>query len=264
MIKLFLTLNLLILACSASPDATVNDYTPVDHSSWNALLQKHVTPEGAVNYKGIIEDKDAFENYLQLLSNNPPDKKTWSEDEQLAYWINAYNAYTVKLILNHYPVKRIKDIKNGIPFINSVWDINFFSIGGEKMSLNNIEHGIIRKEFDEPRIHFAVVCAAYSCPRLRNEAYTAERLNEQLDEQTKVFLADTRKNDLSNPNTITISKIFKWYSTDFTKAGAFSRLFGGKNRTTNLTKYIAPYTDTPITNKTKVKFMKYHWALNEQ
>ncbi len=262
MIKLFLIFNLLTVACITSPEVTDKPMS-IDHSLWTMLLQEHVTKDGAVNYKGFIEDKDAFETYLKLLSNNPPNKKTWSEDEQLAFWINAYNAYTVKLILDHYPVKRIKDIKNGIPFVNSVWDIDFFSIGDKKMSLNNIEHGIIRAEFKEPRIHFAVVCAAYSCPRLRNEAYTPERLDEQLDEQTKVFIADTRKNDVSDPNTIVISNIFKWYSTDFTNAGWWSRLFGGKNRTANLVKYIAPYTDTPITKKTKVKFMKYNWALNE-
>ncbi len=262
MIKLFLSINLLFFAFNTTPKVT-STFNSIDHSLWTILLQKHVTQDGTVNYKGFIEDKEAFDNYLQILSNNPPDKKTWSEDEQLAYWINVYNAYTVKLIVDHYPLKSIKDIKNGIPFINSVWDIKFFSIGGEEMTLNDVEHTMIRKEFNEPRIHFAVNCASFSCPALLNEAYIAERLDEQLTEQTRIFLADTGKNNLSDSNTIVISNIFKWYSTDFTNAGWWSRLFGGKNRTGNLVKYITPYTDTPLTKKTTVKFMKYDWSLNE-
>ena len=262
MIKLLLSLHLVFMACYTTPEITMTTNS-IDHSLWTILLQKHVSQDGTVDYKGFIEDKEAFEKYLQILSNNPPDKKTWSEDEQLAYWINVYNAFTVKLIVDNYPVKSIKDIKNGVPFINSVWDIKFFSIGGEEMDLNDIEHGMIRKEFKEPRIHFAVNCASFSCPILLNEAYTAERLDEQLTKQTQLFLADAKKNDLSNPEEIVISNIFKWYSTDFTDAGFFSRLFGGKKRTRNLTKYISAYTKTPLTKKTKVKFMDYDWSLNE-
>ena len=103
----------------------------------------------------------------------------------MAFWINAYNAYTIRLVLDHYPVSSIKDIgsKIKIPFVTTPWAAKFFSIGGEKMSLDNIEHGTLRKNYNDPRIHFALVCASISCPRLRNEAYTAAALEKQLDDQ---------------------------------------------------------------------------------
>ena len=180
--KILLILPILLgselLVTSTSP--------PIDHTQWDNLLKKHVSQEGNVNYKGFIADKTLLEEYLGLLSTNPPNK-TWTKEEQLAYWINAYNAFTVKLIVDHYPVRSIKDIKKGVVFINSVWDMEFFTIGGKKMNLNDIEHGIIRKEFKEPRIHFAVNCASLSCPPLRNEAFTASQLDEQLSDQTKFF-----------------------------------------------------------------------------
>ena len=256
--KILLILPILLgselLVTSTSP--------PIDHTQWDNLLKKHVSQEGNVNYKGFIADKTLLEEYLGLLSTNPPNK-TWTKEEQLAYWINAYNAFTVKLIVDHYPVQSIKDIKKGVVFINSVWDMEFFTIGGKKMNLNDIEHGIIRKEFKEPRIHFAVNCASFSCPPLRNEAFTASQLDEQLSDQTKNFLADTRKNQLSNAKQITISNIFKWYSTDFTNKGFFSRFFGKKNREKQLIQFIAPYTVTPLNKDTKIEYMKYDWSLNE-
>jgi len=147
--------------------------------------------------------------------------------------------------------------------VNSVWDMKFFKIGGKEMDLNEIEHDIIRKEFDEPRIHFAVNCASYSCPHLRNEAFVADRLDDQLTDQTKVFLADARKNKVVNGDKIYLSKIFQWYSTDFTKKGFFSRLFGGKGRSQKLIEFIQPYTDTSLTKNTKIEFMEYNWLLNE-
>jgi len=199
---------------------------------------------------------------LELLKNNHPNDN-WPEKEQLAYWINAYNAFTVKLILDHYPVKSIKDIKDGIPFINSVWDIKFINIAGKEYDLNNIEHDIIRKKFKEPRIHFAVNCASYSCPRLRNEAFIAERLEEQLEEQTRLFFNDKRKNNIISKDKIVISSILKWYSTDFTNKGFFSRLFGGKGRKKNLIKFVNPYVDIDINSNATLEFMTYRWDLNE-
>jgi len=237
---------------------------PIDHTQWDGLVKKYVDTEGLVNYKGFLEDKKILEDYLQLISTNTPDKKTWSKDEQLAYWINAYNAFTVKLIVDHYPVESIKDIKKGVPFVSTVWDMEFFSIGGKEMNLNDIEHGIIRKEFKEPRIHFAVNCASYSCPPLRNEAFTAANLDAQLTDQLKVFLADTRKNKINNPDKIEISSLFKWYSTDFTDKGFFSRIFGKKNRDKRLIQFITPYVEEQLTKDTKIEFVDYKWTLNEQ
>jgi len=257
--SLFLLLSL--VSCGVSN--VTSSSQPINHAVFDSLLQKHVTPEGAVNYKGFIQDKDQFEDYLTLLKNNHPNETNWSRDEQLAYWINAYNAFTVKLIIDHYPVKSIKDIKSGIPFVNSVWDLKFFKIEGQEYDLNNIEHNIIREQFDEPRIHFAVNCASFSCPRLRNEAFTAERLEAQLEEQTQSFFNDKSKNNIISKDKIVLSSILKWYSTDFTDKGIVSRVFGGKGRTENLIKFVNPYVDIDISEDAEIEFMDYRWDLNE-
>jgi len=222
---------------------------PVTHEAWDTLLQKHVSPEGKVNYKGFIQDSVAFNKYLTLLKNNHPNKKNWNKDERLAYWINVYNAFTVKLIVDHYPVVSIKDIKNGIPFVNTVWDIKFIEIEGATYDLNNIEHGIIRDRFDENRIHFAVNCASISCPKLANRAFVAERLNEQLDQAAKDFIFDITKNqvDATNPK---LSKIFSWYRTDFNKKGESVRSF------------INRYSEVKIREDVGLKYLDYDWGLN--
>lgn len=259
-----LLIFMLLFTCSTTAEKKVTPIAnAVDHSSFDHLLKQYVSKDGAVEYKGFLKDKVVFEEYLQLLSNNPPDKTTWSESEQLAYWINAYNAFTIKLIIDNYPVASIKDIKKGIPFVNGVWDLKFFKIGDQEMDLNEIEHGIIRTQFKEPRIHFAVNCASYSCPHLRNEAFVADRLEEQLVDQTRVFLADNRKNNLDSPDKIVLSSIFKWYSTDFTNKGFFSRLFGGSGRSKKLIQFIQPYTDLNINKNATVEFMEYDWSLND-
>ena len=159
----------------------------ITHENWTKLVEQHVTLSGKVNYKGFIKDKIALDDYLDTLSNHPPGKN-WNEAEQLSYWINAYNAFTVKLIIDHYPLKSIKDIAGNLPMINSPWDMKFFKIGGVDFDLNTIEHEILRKKFEEPRIHFAINCASFSCPKLRNEAFEANKLEEQLEDQTNYFM----------------------------------------------------------------------------
>jgi len=231
----------------------VKDYAsesrPIDHNIWDSLVQKHVGPQGEVNYRAFIADSARLNAYLEVLSDNHPNEDYWSRDERLAYWINAYNAFTVKLIVDHYPVESIKEIKNGIPFVNTVWDIKFIRIEGRTYDLNNIEHGIIRPRFDEPRIHFAVNCAATSCPPLRNEAYTADRLDEQLTDQARSFLADTRKNRLS-ADTLELSKLFSWYGSDFRKGDL------------SIIEYIRQYTDQPINDDANIQYIEYEWGLN--
>ena len=168
-LSFFFLSALLIISVNA---CKVSDYTgnarPVTHEIWDSLLREHVSEKGLVDYKGFIKDSIQFNKYLDLLSKNHPNDKNWSKDEQLAYWLNAYNAFTVKLIMDYYPVKSIKDIKNGIPFVNTVWDIKFIKIEDRTYDLNNIEHGIIRPTFKDPRIHMAVNCASISCPKLQN------------------------------------------------------------------------------------------------
>ena len=191
-------------------------------------------------------------NYLTQLSNNAP-ANTWSKNEKFAYWINAYNAFTVKLIVINYPLKSIKDLNPNaaVIFINTVWDKKFFKIGGKDMTLNTIEHKILRKKFDDARLHFAVNCASYSCPKLLNEAYEAKNLEEQLTQQAKDFLADKTKNVVSASNP-KLSSLFKWFNGDFTKK--------------NLTKiaFINQYAPTKINDNANLEYLDYSWALNEQ
>ena len=223
-----------------------------DHSAYDKLLKKHVTGQGLVDYKGFKADEAAFNQYLALLSKAPP-AAGWSKAEQMAYWINAYNAYTIRLILDHYPVQSIKDIgsKIKIPFVTTPWAAKFFSIGDKKMSLDNIEHGILRKKFDDPRIHFALVCASISCPRLRNEAYTPAQLEKQLDDQGHDFLNNPAKNKITKANA-QLSKYFDWYKGDWEKNGQ------------SVVQWVNRYAATKIDAGTKVSYLDYNWSLNKQ
>lgn len=221
---------------------------PISHEIWTELLQKYVA-NGKVNYKGFIEDKTRFDEYLNLLNTHHPNDKNWSKNQQLTYWINAYNAYTVELILKNYPIESIKKIKKGLPLISSVWDIEFIKIEGNTYDLNHIEHEILRKQFDEPRIHFAIVCASISCPNLLNEAFTAEKIDAQLTAQARAFINDHSKNQVFVDNT-KLSKIFSWFKEDFTKK-------------TTLIEYVNQYSDVKTSSDVKVTYLDYDWGLNE-
>jgi len=160
----------------------------IDHSEWTKILQLHVSESGKVNYRAFKNNRESLKNYLDNLANHAPNKN-WSNAETKAYWINAYNAYTIQLILDNYPLKSIKDL-------NDPWGQTFFKINGKMMSLNTIEHKILRP-MDDPRIHFAIVCASESCPKLLNYAYAAETLNIQLDQAARDFINDASKNSIT-------------------------------------------------------------------
>ncbi|MTI19476.1 DUF547 domain-containing protein, partial [Fulvivirga sp. RKSG066] len=211
-----LLLTIVVVACTATPQRKTVE-NPPSHEIWNELTKKHVKANGMVDYKGFINDRKKLEAYLDLLSNNAPDKDKWSENEQLAYWINAYNAFTIKLIIDNYPLESIQDLHPTlkIPGVNTVWHKKFFKIGGEEASLDEIEHDILRKEFEEPRIHFAINCASFSCPPLRAEAYMADKLDKQLDEMATQFINDDKRNKIT-PDNPEVSKIFSWFTKDFT------------------------------------------------
>lgn len=217
------------------------------HTTWTELLKKYVFATGKVNYQGFIQDKILFQTYLDDLTAHPPGKN-WTEQQQLAYWINAYNAFTVKLIIDHYPLKSIKNISDGLPMVNSPWDIKFFKIGEVDFDLNTIEHEILRKQFNEPRIHFAINCASFSCPKLRNEAFTAAKLEAQLEEQAIDFINNPDKNKI-NKNETKLSKIFDWFKSDFIKK-------------TDLPTFIKKYNPT-LNPANEIAFIPYSWTLNE-
>jgi hypothetical protein len=239
------------LSCGASDLGALGSSAP-SHELFDQLLKKHVTKDGMVDYQGFIKDKAKLNQYCDLLSKNAPDRKSWSEAEQLAYWINAYNAFTIKLIVDNYPVKSIQDLhpKIKIPLINTVWHIKFFQIGGQDASLDEIEHKILRKEFEEPRIHFAINCASYSCPPLLNEAFVPAKLDAQLDKVAIAFINDPKRNKISK-DKVEISKIFSWFKGDFTKNG-------------NIIDYLNQYSKVKINTKAKVSHLDYDWSLNEK
>ena len=231
--KRFLIYSLLLCFCSASAQT-------IDYSKWTKILQAYVAENGDVNYKGLQESPKPLNTYLKNLAANAP-KENWSKAEKMAFWINAYNAYTIQLILDNYPTESIKDIKDP-------WGQTFFEIDGKTMSLNTIEHEILRPMGDS-RIHFAIVCASESCPKLLNCAYEAETLTDQLDQAAREFINDPSKNSMT-ASEITISKIFKWFKSDFPKGDAFIT-------------YLNKYSTVNISPDTKINFQNYNWSLNE-
>lgn len=224
----------------------------VSHDKFDKILRKHVDGNGMVNYFQLKVNKHLLDSYLEMISKNPP-QKSWTKNERLAYWINAYNAFTLKLVITHYPIKSIRDIGSSIqvPFVNSPWDVKFIKIGGETYDLNNIEHSIIRKRFDEPRIHFALVCAAVSCPKLLNRAYFPKTLDKQLEQVAIGFLNNSSKNQVVSEGKVELSKLFSWYKGDFTKK-------------TDLISYINQYTKKKVKENAKISYKNYNWALNDQ
>lgn len=218
----------------------------LDHSSWDALLKKHVDDSGNVNYKAFKADQATLKTYLDYLSDNAPDK-SFSRAEQFAYYINLYNAATVYLILDNDIPASIKDISG--PF-GQVWLKKFFTIGNKKYSLNNVEKGILLK-MNEPRVHFAINCASYSCPKLQNTAFTEVNLEQLLDKGASEFV-NSDKNDLSDPNNLKLSKIFDWYKSDFTDTGK------------SLIEYINQYASKKVSSDASIDYLDYNWSLNKQ
>lgn len=212
-----------------------------DHSRWNKLLGKHVDLAGNVDYKGFIQDNQSLELYLKNLSQYIP-SKAWSKNETLAYYINLYNAATIKLIVDNYPRNSIKDIPNR-------WKKTWIPVGNTITSLNDIEHEVLRK-MDEPRIHFAINCASFSCPKLLNVAFTAENMEQLLSKATIDFINDTDRNRFQK-DRVELSRIFKWYKGDFTEQQS-------------LLAYINMYLDQPVNKNAKVEYLPYDWSLNEQ
>ncbi|MBK0383846.1 DUF547 domain-containing protein [Pedobacter sp. SD-b] len=219
------------------------------HLQWDVLVGKFVDNKGFVNYKGFKNEEPELDIYLDLLTKNPPQNE-WTVKHKLAYWINAYNAFTVKLITNNYGLGNIKDI--GAAHQQSPFKISFFKIGEEEFTLDKLEHEILRKDFNEPRIHFCLVCASFSCPKFRNEAFIADKLEEQLEDQTSDFINDPDKNSLDQ-SPIGVSSLFQWYWDDFSEQ--FNNNF-------TLLAWMNNYTKTKINPSSEIEYLPYNCALN--
>lgn len=229
-----------------------------DYSNWEALLKKYVAPqtlEGipmlAMNYRGL--GKDSLYTVLLAELENASVSSLKSQEEKLTFWINAYNIMAVKMVLDHYPVESIKDAGS---FITAVWKKDVGVVAGKTRTLNEIEHEILRK-MGEPRIHVAIVCASVSCPDLRPEAYTVDRLHEQLNDQMKGFLANEQKGlqvDESKQR-VYLSPIFKWFADDFEEKGG-------------VRPFLASYAPKQfagflLNTRFRVSYLDYNWNLNE-
>ncbi len=242
------------------------------HKDWDILLKRHVqlVNEGhasQLDYVGMKSDQALLKSYLDSLSTIDPETfMHWTNAERLSFLVNAYNAFTVDLILTRYP--GIESIKELGSLFRSPWKSRFFTLLGKEMSLDDLEHGLIRApgKFNEPRIHFAVNCASVGCPMLRHEAFTAERLNTQLEDNMLRFLSDSSRNRFDAVDgKMQISKIFDWYEEDFKQN---HRGFSSLKAT------LASYAD-PLANGSaeavqrivkgdyKIIFLDYDWQLND-
>lgn len=209
----------------------------------NDLLQKHVDESGNVDYKSLQKEEAQLDSYLSYLNKTSPNN--WSADEEKAFWINAYNAYTLKIILENYPLKSITNIKKEG---KTAWKYSFAKVGGKTYTLDHIEHEILRKKFKDPRIHVGVNCASGSCPKLANFAFNKENIDSSLEKLMKEFINDVTRNKLSKKK-VEISEIFNWFKGDFTANGS-------------VIDYINRYADTPVNKKAKIKYLPYDWSLN--
>jgi hypothetical protein len=226
------------------------------HGRWAQVLTEFVQ-DARVNYAGLKRKPAALDAYLDAVAAIPAaDFEKWNKSDRLALLINLYNARTLRLITEHYPVKSIRNIG---PLPGSAWREPTVRFGGRVLSLDELEHKIIRAEYSEPRIHFAVVCAAIGCPPLRQEPYTGAQLDDQLSDQARRFLGTKEKNRFdAEKNTLHLSYIFKWYEDDFTRASGSVAAY--------VKPFLPPAQRDAMTNPgaVKLKFTEYDWRLNKR
>ena len=250
--------------------APVNAAYDPQHTTWNELLKAHVR-SGVVDYVGFKKESAKVDVYLAQLGEVPAVAyEAFPRDEKIAYLINAYNAITVRMITDFYPVKSIQSIGEtvGGSFFNrktKQWKVQGYQLGqrtvtframGKPISLDEIEHDELRAKFKEPRVHFALVCGAVSCPFLRSEAYTRQKLNAQLNAQGKDFLADSFHNRYDEETkTLYLSKIFDWFSEDFKREGGVLSF---------VMKYLASERVALLPESPEIKFLDYDWSLNSE
>lgn len=215
------------------------------YSTFNQVLETYVV-DGRVDYRGLKSEPQPLAAYLtEAGAVKESEFNAWSQNEQLAFLINLYNAATLQLILDHYPVESIKKIGT---FFKGPWDQPAVLLFGKTITLNELEHGIIRKRYNEPRVHMVLVCAAKGCPPLRSEVYTADQLDAQLDDQTRIYLASPDGLVIDHAKGVArISSIFKWYGGDFPSVERFVEEYSGES--------IAGL---------KIRYLNYDWSLNER
>ncbi len=243
--------TLLFLLCVAG--AAEFDHT---HAALDRVLKARVKNE-RVDYavlKAESRDLDAWLKNAGAVTE--AEFNRWSQSQQLAFLMNLYNAATLRLIIDHYPLKSIKDIGN---VFKGPWKQEVVPLLGKTVTLDYLEHGVLRKKYAEPRVHFAIVCAAKGCPPLRAEAYVPDKLNEQLEDQGRIFMGGKEKNRFdARSNALYISPIFKWFSEDFEKKSG------------SVVKFIMPFFPMEVQKQIQaakspeIRYTDYDWSLNEQ
>ncbi len=245
------------------------------HNFFDKVLQRFVDENGRVDYAALAGDATDLERYYRLLATFSPDSHPQmfpTSADQLAYWINAYNAATIKTVLNHYPIASVADVRPPLISLILPDKSGFFLLqrqilGGRKISLYGLENGIVRKRYRDPRYHFALNCASISCPRLPAEAFVARNLEMQLERETRRFLSEKRNLAIDHPNRrIYLSAIFDWYEADFVRWTEI-RHPGTKG---SLLAYIRPYLSPDrqaeldaAGGRYQIHFLPYDWGLND-
>ena len=241
---------------------------PAGIAPYARTLSAYVNDQGLVDYRGLLADRAGLDAFVDHLAAVDPDAfNTWPETERLAFWMNAYNALTLKAVADHYPVESIRDIGN---IVKSVWDKLTFDVMGRTLTLNTIEHEILRKEFRDPRIHMAINCASIGCPPLANEPLAADRLDDQFRDLTQGFLDNPAKFRIDRTkNVVYLSPIFKWFGKDFVarygKGPKRKKFDAEENAVLNYVMDHRAGADaaTLRAGVFKLKWLDYDWGLNE-
>lgn len=242
-----------------------------DYSSYAEVLRSFVSEAGLVDYAALAQRREPLDRFVsQLAAVDPRQLEQSPKPAQLAFWINAYNALTLRVVLDHYPIRAgffrsLLYPANSIRQIPGVWDEIRFTVAGRERTLDEIEHQILRRRFHEPRIHFALVCAALGCPPLRREPYEERRLEEQLDDQVRRFLTDPRKFQWDEERRmLRISPIFRWFEEDF--SGACPEGGGGRSAVLCFLQRYLPASQRRLLSSSslRIEYLDYDWSLNDQ
>jgi hypothetical protein len=259
------------------PGEVCADQEPFSYDHYAALLKTRVNDEGLVDYKGLKAERARLDAYATAIANvDPGEFEKWSDPQKIAFWINAYNGLTLIAIIDHYPIepswlKSFRYPENSIRQIPGVWTDLEFTVMGRNMTLDGIEHDTLRADFNEPRIHVALVCAALGCPVLRNEPYTGARLDAQLDDQSKRFVNNPEKLRIDRKDGVVyLSSIFKWFGDDFIKTYGTTEKFAdfddAERAVLNyITQYVS-HSDADFLRKGdySIEYLSYDWTLNDQ
>jgi len=265
-------------AGSSDVHAEATDAPAFSYEQHASVLDKYVNDQGMVNYAALKKNRASLDSFVASLGAlSATTYESWDEQAKISFWCNAYNAITLKRIIDHYPIQKgswlnaLRFPANSIRQISGVWDTLTTPVLGKDMTLDAIEHDVLRKRFQEPRIHMALVCAAMGCPPLRNEVYLGDRLDEQLDDQSKRFMSNPKKFRIDREeNTVYVSPIFDWFGEDF-KAGyvpdsGFGKFGDTERAVLNFaSQYVSAEARSYLASGDySIEYLEYDWSLNQE